>query len=60
MHDQFGAEHSRLKKVEFSTTAHLPFHGLEFRDLAFGLTIGPRRVDCGVYGGLVLDDPVGE
>jgi ATP-dependent DNA ligase len=46
--------------LEFSATVHLSFYELEFRDLTFGLTVGPRQVDCGVDGGLVLDDSVGE
>jgi hypothetical protein len=55
-----GVDHSGLKEVEFSTTVHLSFHELQLGDLALGLTVGPRQVDCGAHGGLVFDDPVGE
>jgi integrase/recombinase XerD len=53
---------SRLfhEALEFSTTVHLSFDELEFRNLPFGLSVGPRQVDCGTDGGPVLDDPVGE
>ena len=33
---------------------------LEFHDLALGLAVGPRQVDCCTYGGLVLDCSVSE
>jgi hypothetical protein len=46
-----------LKEVEFSATVH---HELEFRDLTFGLAVGPRQVDCGIDDGLALDCAVGE
>jgi hypothetical protein len=49
-----------LKQVELGAPVHLTLDELELGDLAFSLSVGPRRRDCGVDGGPVPGDAVGE
>jgi UDP-glucose 4-epimerase len=55
-----GAEQSGLKEVDFSSTVHLVFDELELGDLPLCLAVGPRQSDCGVDGGFILGDAIGE
>ena len=53
-------EKASAEQVELGAPVHLTLDELELGDLAFGLSVGPRRRDRGVDGGLVLGDAVGE
>ena len=55
-----GPDQASFEQVDFRASIHLPFHEFELGDLAFGLAVGPVRLDSGADRALVLRDAVGK
>jgi hypothetical protein len=43
-------DQASLKQIDLAPAVHLPLHQFEFRDLTFGLPVGPWQCDGGPNG----------
>ena len=50
----WSGEQSGLEQVKVCSAVHLAFHKLEFRDLAFGLTVAPVSANGSKDGWMIL------
>src|SRR3954447_19700653 len=56
----FHSDQSGLQEVEMASAVHLTLHQLEFRNLAFRLTVRPRQRDRRTNSRLILGNAIDE